>query len=1415
MCTKDFLWVDGCYNPPWVGEELRRRGLFQSHDKIIHDEASPFISLLGECAKRKDLCSGLQIHNDVADRGLVAKCSEVLVTMYAKCGEVSKAKELLDLYKVKDIYSWTALISGYAHNGQNQNALDCFKQMQLEGLLPDAVTFVSVLKACGNMKTTVQGEQIHYEIARLGLLQKNIMLGNALVDMYAKCGALVKAQQVLEELPVRNVICWSSLISGYAQQGKTEEALMCFSGMQQDGFSPNAVTFLSLLKACANTGALNIGGLIHDLIDEKGLMKDNTALGNAVVNMYAKCGALVKAHEVVEEISLQTVVAWNAIITGYVVREQAQQALDCFEKMLNRGISPNAVTYICGLKACGSLRAIKKGEEFHDEISRKGLLGESILLGTALVDMYAKCGFLAKAEQVHAGLRSRDVVSWSALIGGYSQQGQGEQALKCYEQMQQERVSPNAVTMLSVLKACGSIGAADKGEQFHDEINRQGWLKTDPILGTAVVDMYVKCNALVKAQEVLQILPVQSSASWYALVAGYVEHGQAEQALNCYKSMKSNGIYPDSVTFLGLLKACGNAGAIDMGKQIHEEIDREEMFRKDIVLGNALVDMYAKCGAFGEALLVFDKLPARDVFSWSALISAYAQQDLGEQAWSCFECMQLEGISPNTVTFMSILKACGNIRDVSRGVLIHEQITTQGLLENDAALGTALVDMYVKCGDLLRAQEILEEQAVKNVASYNALIAGCIDQGNASEAMHHFEQMKYNGLSPDVITYCNILKACGSMQSAKKGEQVHHEISTHGLLETDAVLGSSLIKMYVNCGAFIKAKQVFDELPLQDVDSWNAVIMCYTQQDKAEDALSLFKKMKQKGISPDETTFVCALQACGYMGSAGLQSGEELFCEAARRGLLEGNTVLGATLIDMYVKCGVLRKAHEVLETLPTRDAVTWNALLVGYAQQGRGEQALLIFEKMQEEGYHPNAVTFSCILKACGSVRASNVGEKIHNEVAAQGLLENDVVLGTSLVDMYAKCSALCKAKKIFEGLSVQNVISWNALIAGYALQGHGDQALACFEKMQNEGISPDTVTFLCMLKSCGSIGAVDKGEQIHDEITRQGLLKNNIELGNALVDMYAKCGALTKAQQVFAQLPVRNVVSWNSLITGYAHEGQAEAALNCFEKMQQERFFPNVLTFLSILKACSTLGAADIAEDIHDEIARYQVMEYDIILGTALVDMYAKCGALLKAQNVLEGLPTKTVVPWNALIKGCAQHGQSKQAITLFKSLQSKNLSPDPVTFACILKACGSMGLVDDAYAHFTSMSAMYGIEPDLEHYNCMVDIFGRAGHLSKAVDLIQRMPSVFYSLALWSALLGACAKWGDVNVGKWAFEHAIELDKSDGAAYVLMTNIYADAGMQEDAKRIEAMRIERQKSKEYEIDGKNFHVHYRYVS
>ena len=513
--------------------------------------------------------------------------------------------------------------------------------------------------------------------------------------------------------------------------------------------------------------------------------------------------------------------------------------------------------------------------------------------------------------------------------------------------------------------------------------------------------------------------------------------------------------------------------------------------------------------------------------------------------------------------------------------------------------------------------------------------------------------------------------------------------------------------------------------------------------------------------------FVALLKDCTQKKD--LYRGMRAHASILKKGLLERSPYVGNTLVSMYAKCGMITKAHQVLENLPFRDVVSWSALISGYTHLGQCEEAMKAYEEMQSDGFSSDSVTYTSLLKACGSIPAIKKGRLIHSEIVNKGLLESNkhVVLSNALVDMYAKLGVLIEAKHVLCEMATRNVATWNALITGYIRLGQDEGAINCFECMKNEGTAPNSITFTCILKACGRMRKLCMGEEVHDEIMARRLLKDDdVRLGNALIDMYARCGCLVKARKALYDLGLtRNKVSWNALISGYSQQCRAEEALDCLESMRQDGILPDEITFTCILKACGSMGAFDKGKEIHDEIDKQGLLEKDAVLGTALVDMYARCGALPKAYEVLQKLPNRNIISWNALISGYAQGGQGIEVMTCFKQMLCEGLTPNIVTFSCLLNACSHSGLVDEGETCFVNMSQSHGMFLDLEHYTCMVDIFGRAGHLDKAVMAIKEMPCSDYP-PVWAALLGACRKWGYVNLGRFAFKNASQLHSNNDA-------------------------------------------------
>lgn len=749
--------------------------------------------------------------------------------------------------------------------------------------------------------------------------------------------------------------------------------------------------------------------------------------------------------------------------------------------------------------------------------------------------------------------------------------------------------------------------------------------------------------------------------------------------------------------------------------------------------------------------------------------------------------------SREDVAFVALLKTCTKQKNLQKGIQIHDDILRRGLLKKNIFIGNSLVNLYAKCGALAKAQQVFDELPVRDVISWNTLVTGYAQGGHGEEPLTCFKGMQGEGLLPDAVTFSCIIKACGIIGAIGMGKELHAEIAVNGLLVKDIVLGNALVDMYAKCGTLVKAQEVFDELVDQNVISWNALIGGYCQHGQGEAALQCFEQMKCKGFTPDAVTFICVINACSSTQAA--EKGEEIYTEIVRRNLLENNVVLGSALVDMLAKTGKVILAQQVFDKLTIRNVVLWTALISGYCEHGEAEKALECFKQMNEEGVPPDAVTFSCILKACGSIRAVDKGRDVHAEVVRKGLVRECTIVGNAVVDMYAKCGVLTQARDVFDGLLVRDVVSWNTLIAGYGQCEHGEDGLHCYGRMKCEGLMPDAVTFSCVLKACATIGAAEKGLEAHTTIVAQGLLGGSIVVGNALVDMYAKCGDIFKAQEVFSDLPMRDAVSWNALLAGYCEHELSEEMLHCFKQMKSEGFSPDAVTLSCTLKMCGTIGASVRGKDIHAEIIRLGWLGDNSVVGNALVNMYAKCGVLEKAQQVFDELPGRDAISWNTLIARYCEHGHGEEVLNHLERMKSEDFSPDAATFASILRACSSTGEAKKGQTCFETISS--GIL-NLEHYSCMVDLLARAGRLDEAIAMVKNMPSVDY-LPAWAAVLCACQKWANVKLGRLAFENILRLDKKFSVAYVCMRDIYSTVGTQEDVNKLEALRLENEASME----------------
>lgn len=400
------------------------------------------------------------------------------------------------------------------------------------------------------------------------------------------------------------------------------------------------------------------------------------------------------------------------------------------------------------------------------------------------------------------------------------------------------------------------------------------------------------------------------------------------------------------------------------------------------------------------------------------------------------------------------------------------------------------------------------------------------------------------------------------------------------------------------------------------------------------------------------------------------------------------------------------------------------------------------------------------------------------------------DLFLATKLVNFYSVCDSLRNAHLLFDRIPKSNLFLWNVLIRGYAWNGPYEAAISLYHQMLEYGLAPDNFTFPFVLKACSALSAIEEGRNIHEHAIRTGW-ETDVFVGAALIDMYAKCGCVGNAREVFDKIEERDAVLWNSMLAAYSQNGHPDESLALCSEMALAGLRPTEATLVTVISASADIAALPLGKELHGFSWRHG-FEFNDKVKTALVDMYAKCGSVKVARNLFERLKEKRVVSWNAIITGYAMHGHATEALDLFEEMKEKSL-PDHITFVGVLAACSHGGLLDEGWTFFESMVRDYRIVPTIQHYTCMVDLLGHCGRLDEAYNLIMQMRAMPDS-GVWGALLNSCKIHGNVELGEVALEKLIDLDPDDSGNYVILSNIYAQAGKWEGVARLRKLMIDR---------------------
>ncbi|XP_058102710.1 pentatricopeptide repeat-containing protein At1g11290, chloroplastic-like [Magnolia sinica] len=498
------------------------------------------------------------------------------------------------------------------------------------------------------------------------------------------------------------------------------------------------------------------------------------------------------------------------------------------------------------------------------------------------------------------------------------------------------------------------------------------------------------------------------------------------------------------------------------------------------------------------------------------------------------------------------------------------------------------------------------------------------------------------------------------------------------------------------------------------------------------------------------------------------------------RSHLDLNLFLSTHLISKYALLNSMNYAFAIFSSSnQTPDVFLWNVLIRGFADNGQPDRAISLYHQMRAVGVSPDNFTFPFVFKACANLRDVEEGEKIHADAAEFGY-EFDIFVGNSAVSMYGKCGRFETAREVFDKMPERNVVSWSVMIAAYVESGCFEDAMGLFWRMLEERIRPNRVTILNLIPC---VCRKNEADEIYRIVVENGL-DSDICIRNALMGMYAKCRRVDIARIFFDGIPEKDLVSWSSMIEAYVQADLPIEGLELFKQMKLKRVRPDYVTGLSVVRVCSNLASLRQAKFAHGFIIR-SLFNHKVVIETALVDLYVKCGSLEYARRVFDSMRERNLVSWSTMISGYGMHGRGKVALELFDWMKG-SMDPDHITFVSLLSACSHAGLIAEGWQCFNSMIRDFHIMPRTEHYACMVDLLGRAGQLNEAREFIENMP-IKPDAGVWGALLGACRIHSNVKLAELAAKSLFELDPENSGRYVLLSNIYMFSGKREEADKV----------------------------
>ncbi|KAL5747538.1 hypothetical protein ACOSQ2_024835 [Xanthoceras sorbifolium] len=680
----------------------------------------------------------------------------------------------------------------------------------------------------------------------------------------------------------------------------------------------------------------------------------------------------------------------------------------------------------------------------------------------------------------------------------------------------------------------------------------------------------------------------------------------------------------------------------------------------------------------------------------------------------------------------------------------------------DSLLSTTLISHFTKLGDFSRAFSFLFDTRNPDIISYNALLSGLARFRQSGDVSVLFYELRYLGLEPDAFTLSSLVRACESLEE----NEIVHGVCFRLGFNCGAFLVSGLVENYSKSGDIVSAEKCFRECLGADNVVYTALVCGYVWNGEFEKSRDVFMKMSGFGFELNEFSLTAVVGAL-----FDVQEGEQIHVFGVKTGLLCNH--LNNAIMNMYVRCAKKLDAVKVFDEITDPDVVSWTER-IGAASDG--VEALELFKFLRFNGFDMNEYTMTNVLSAISGQRLWKPGKQIQALCYKAGFLKM-VSVGNALIYMYGKSGLIDDARRVFDDMICRDSVSWNSLIAGYSENGFVGQAIGLFNSMRDFSVQPNNYTLASILEAVSNSKSPKQAMQIHSHIIKVGFLLDD-SMVSCLITTYGKCSWISESKRIYSEIDTKNAIHVNAVASALVLSGCLADALEFFRNVWGSFVEVDSSTLSIILKICGAITDLEHGRSIHSLAVKTRIYQHSFV-ESAVIDMYCKCGSIEDAEKAFWFTSTDNLAAWNAMIMGYAQQGCYHEASNLFNKMSRFGLKPDEITYLGVLTSCCHAGLVREAYTYLDRMFELHGVIPQLEHYACMVDLLGRVGLLEDAKKTMDQMP-IPPDAHIWQILLSACNICGNVDLGRVAASKLLELEPNNESAYILLSNLYASAGM-----------------------------------